>query len=197
VFLDQALPLERWSALRRELTAPRQVEGLTLGVWGLGRVGARVARAGAALNMRVIYHDLRDVRPEDRAGAAPVDADTLLASSDVLSIHVDGREENRGLLGGRGMGLLRPDVVLINSSRGFVVHAGALAEFLRAHPSATALLDVHEPEPFPRDYPLLGVPNAHLLPHIGAATAAAHLRMSLVVEDVWRVLSGQEPRHGA
>lgn len=197
VFLDKALPLERWSALRRELTAPRQLEGLTLGVWGLGRVGTRIARVGAALNMRVIYNDLRQIDPQDRAGARPVDADELLASSDVLTIHVDGREENRGLLGGRGMGLLKPDVVLINTSRGFVVHAGALAEFLRAHPSATALLDVHEPEPFGPEHPLLGVPNAHLMPHIGAATAAAHLRMSLVVEDVWRVLSGEEPRYGA
>ena len=73
----------------------------------------------------------------------------------------------------------------------------ALAAFLRANPAAAALLDVHEPEPFTAESPLLGLANAHLSPHLAAATALAHGNMSWVVRDVWRVLSGAPPEFPA
>ena len=69
-----------------------------------------------------------------------------------------------------------------------MVNAHALAEFLAKNPSAAALLDVHSPEPFGPDYPLLPLPNAHLTPHIAAATSRANENMSRVVEDVWHAL---------
>jgi phosphoglycerate dehydrogenase-like enzyme len=89
--------------------------------------------------------------------------------------------------------LCKRDVVLVNTSRGFVMDNAALRAFLLANPGAVALLDVHEPEPIAADYPLLGVANAHIAPHIGAATASANRNMSWVVRDLWKVLQGEEP----
>ncbi|MFN7021400.1 MAG: NAD(P)-dependent oxidoreductase [Phycisphaerales bacterium] len=197
VFLDKALSAERWGELRKELIAPRQLGDLTLGIVGFGRVGSAVGRVGAAMDMRVVYNDLLEIAPERRAGASPAGLDEVLASADVLTIHVDGRAGNRGLIGSRALARCRPDVVFINTSRGFVVDAGALAAFLRENAGAQALIDVHEPEPFGPDYPLLGLGNAHLSPHIGAATSSAHKNMSWVVKDIWRVLCGERPEHPA
>jgi D-3-phosphoglycerate dehydrogenase len=75
--------------------------------------------------------------------------------------------------------------------------ADALSTFLRAHPTARALIDVHDPEPFDASYPLLGLSNAILSPHLAASTATAHVNMSWVVKDVWRVLNGEAPEHPA
>lgn len=89
---------------------------------------------------------------------------------------------------------MKPEVVLINTARGFVVDALALFHFLGEHPSAQAWIDVHDPEPFGEDYPLLWCTNAHLTPHLAGKTQAAELAMSAVVEDVWAVLSGGTAR---
>ncbi len=197
LFLERALSLPEWNTLRRELIAPRQLGDLTLGVLGLGRIGTRVARIGASFGMRVLYHDVRDIPAGDRAGAEPVPMDKLLSQCDILSIHVDNRAENRHIIGDNTFSQLKPDSVLVNTSRGFVVDSRALATFLRTNPRAHALLDVHDPEPFREDSPLLGIANAHLSPHIAAATSAAHDAMSWVVRDVCRVLEGQEPQFPA
>jgi phosphoglycerate dehydrogenase-like enzyme len=92
---------------------------------------------------------------------------------------------------------LPPGAILINTSRGFVVDGLGVAAWLRDDPSAQAILDVHDPEPIEADDPLLGMANAHLSPHIGAATRLAHGNMSWVVRDVWRVLRGEQPEFAA
>lgn len=194
VFLDRALDAAAWHAARRDLTAARQLGDLTLGIIGLGRVGSRLARAAAGLGMRVLHHDLL---PIDSPHSTRAPRDELLASSDIISVHVDGRAANRGLLSDDAFGRMRSDVVFINTSRGFVVDAAALARFLGTHPGAQAMLDVHEPEPIGEDNPLLPMPNAHLSPHIASATRAAKEAMSWVVRDVWRVLAGEAPEHEA
>lgn len=193
VFLDRPLDAAPWKELRKELQAPRQLCDLTLGIIGMGKVGTAIARIAAAMEMRVLYHDLIEIPAAKRAGAEPVALDALLAQSDVVSLHVDARPTNRNLLGTAQLALCKPDCIIVNTSRGFVVDSAAFAAFLRAHPAAAAILDVHEPEPFGAEYPLLGVANAHLSPHIGAATATANRNMSWVVRDLWRVLSGEEP----
>lgn len=197
VFLERALPTPEWNTLRRELLAPRELGSLTLGVLGMGRIGSRVARIGAGLGMRVFYHDVREIAEDDRAGAEPLSQEALFAESDVVSIHIDNRATNRNVVNGHLLSMCKPNAIIVNTARGFIVDANALAAFLRAHPKARALLDVHEPEPFREDSPLLGLPNAHLSPHIAAATSEAHQNMSAVVEDVWRVLSGEPPLHEA
>jgi phosphoglycerate dehydrogenase-like enzyme len=197
LMLDRALEAKEWAKLRKELRAPRQLSEMTLGVLGLGRIGSRVARMGVGIGMDVLYHDVREIPQDQRAGAAPVPLAELCARADVLTIHIDPRETNRRFVNAALLAMCKPTVVLINTSRGLVLDDLALAGFLKRNPKAQALLDVHDPEPFGPDYPLLGLPNAHLSPHIAAATATAQENMSWVVRDVWRVLDGQEPEFPA
>jgi len=196
-FVDRAMEIGEWKRVRRELMARRQLADLTLGIIGLGRVGSAMARVGAAMTMRVLYNDLLPIAPEQRFGAQPATLEEVADAADILTVHVDDRPSNRDLIDETVFRLLRPDAVFINASRGFVVDARALAAYLRANPAAQAILDVHEPEPFGADYPLLGLPNAHLTPHIGAATATANRNMSWVVRDVWRVLNDEKPEFPA
>lgn len=193
----EAMDITTWKKVRRDLLAPRQLADLTLGIVGFGRVGSGLARVGSAMNMRVIYNDLLDIPEERRHGAQPTSKESLFASSDIISVHVDDRAGNRALVSTDLLSHCKDDVIFVNTSRGFVVDTKAIASFLRAHPKAHAVLDVHEPEPFGSDYPLLNVPNARLTPHIGAATATAHRNMSWVVRDVWRVLNGEQPEFPA
>jgi phosphoglycerate dehydrogenase-like enzyme len=191
--LDKSLGADEWNALRKELTAPRQINELTIGVLGLGRIGGRVAKIAGAYGAKVYYNDLLEIDNNLRYGAEPLPLAQLLAISDILTIHIDPRPANHKFVSTEFVSQLKSDVVLINTARGVLVDAPALAAFLWANPKATALLDVHDPEPFPPDYPLLGLPNAHLSPHIAAATAAAHENMSMVVVDVVRALFEQAP----
>jgi phosphoglycerate dehydrogenase-like enzyme len=191
--LTGALPLAEWTALRRSLVGERQLSGLRLGVTGLGRVGRRVARAARGFGMDVIYTDLAEVPESLREGARGLPLADLLATSDIISLHVDARESNRHFIDAPALARMKPDAVLVNTSRGFVIDSAALAAHLAAHPRATAIIDVHDPEPFDAGHPLLRCPNAHLYPHLGAATRSAHAAMSWVVRDVWRVLNGEQP----
>lgn len=197
VFLEQSLGLAEWKSLRADLVGERQLAGSALGILGLGRIGRAMARIGAALDMRVIYHDVEFIVEQGRNGAEPVELDALLAQSDVLTVHIDHRASNRGFIDGAKLARMKEDALLINTSRGFAVDAAALACWLEERPMAQAVLDVHEPEPFGDGHPLLGIANAYLTPHIGAATAPAHRNMSWVVRDVWRVLNGEAPEYPA
>ncbi len=188
-YLETALGAKPWKQLRSDLIASRQLSDLTLGILGLGKIGKQMARVGAAFNMRVAYHDIIEIPVEQRQGAVPVAREELFRSADVLTIHVDGRHENHAIIDEATLAPCKQDVLIINTSRGFVVNNGALAGFLRTHPRAMAMLDVHEPEPFGSDYPLLGVPNARLTPHLASATKTAHRNMSWVVRELWDVLS--------
>lgn len=188
VFLTEALSKDRWKKVRTELQAPRQFCELTLGIWGFGRIGRRVARIGAALGMNVVYNDLLEIPPDQRSGAKPVSSQQLCAESDVLTVHVDGRKSNTGLVGTDAFGRMKSNVIVINTSRGFIVDTHALADFMIAHPAASAMLDVHEPEPFDQTYPLLEIKNVHLAPHLAAATTMAQANMSWVVRDVAQAL---------
>ena len=197
VFLDSALRFEDWKDLRAELKAERQLREMTLGILGLGRIGRGVAKVGAALGMRVLYADLLEMDEASRSGAAAVGVEALFGESDIVSVHIDPRPSNRRYVAGGLLGRLPRGAVLINTSRGLVVDPLAVAAWLRDDGSVQAIVDVHEPEPVEANDPLLGLENAHLSPHIGAATAMAHRNMSWVVRDVWRVLAGEEPEFEA
>jgi len=197
LFLEQALDNERWSHVRAELVAPREIGELTVGIVGLGRVGSRVARLLSAFGTRVLYHDLVHVPEHARMGAKPVAMDVLLREADVITLHVDDRAANRNLIGEAELLRAKRDCTIVNTSRGMVIDDGALAAWLKGHPAARAILDVHEPEPIRAESVLVGLKNAHLSPHIGAATARAHEAMSWVVRDVARVLQGEAPQFPA
>jgi phosphoglycerate dehydrogenase-like enzyme len=197
VFVHEALDMDTWNAMRKGCEAPRQLADCTLGVWGFGRVGSQVARAAAGFDMQVIYHDLLEISEGSRFGAEPVGREELLERADVLSVHVDGRRANYHIVDSVAFARMKADVLFLNTSRGFVVDPVACAEFCVDHPGATAVLDVHDPEPVAETSPLLEIANVHLSPHIAGATQAAKREMSWVVRDVWRVLSGEAPEHPA
>jgi phosphoglycerate dehydrogenase-like enzyme len=196
LFLDEPVDAPRWNEIRREVVADRELNEMTLGIWGFGRIGSAVARLAAALDMRVVYNDLLEIPRGRRHGATPVPLGELLAASDILSVHVDYRASNAGILNAEACAALKPDALVINTSRGFVIDHHALAAWLGANPEARAMLDVHDPnEPIRADHPLLAVENAYLTPHLASGTRKAKRDMSWVVRDVWRVLCGEAPEH--
>jgi phosphoglycerate dehydrogenase-like enzyme len=197
VLLDGPVDKARWSEIREEVCGAWQMNELVFGILGLGRIGRRVAEVARAIGFTVIFHDLLDIPDAERRGADAVSMDSLLAESDVLTIHVDGRDSNHGLIDRGMLGRMKSDAILINTSRGFVIDEAALAAWLRDNPTALAILDVHATEPFTDADPLLGLPNAHLAPHLASRTTTAMANMSWVVKDVWRVLRGDAPRHPA
>jgi phosphoglycerate dehydrogenase-like enzyme len=198
MYMERAVPAGEWHHIRREFLGERELNEMTLGIWGFGRIGSAVARVAAAMNMRAIYNDLLEIPTGKRSGAEAVTVERLLAESDILTVHVDFRPQNKHLINAAGLATCKPDMLFINTSRGFVVDPAALAAWLRANPQAQAMVDVHDPfEPVTPDYPLLGVPNARVSPHLASGTVKAKRNMSWVVRDVWRVLSGEKPEFPA
>ena len=197
LFLHQAIDKAEWGATRKGLEAPLQLADATVGILGLGRIGTQIARAMGAMDASVIYHDLREIDEAQRAGAEPVGRDELFERADILTVHVDGRRSNYHILDASAFARMKPGVVFVNSSRGFVVDPVACAEFFVDHPDAMAILDVHDPEPIVDTSPLLEIDNVHLSPHIAGGTRAAKRGMGWVVRDVWRVLTGEAPEHPA
>jgi phosphoglycerate dehydrogenase-like enzyme len=197
VFLDQPVDAEAWERIRSEICGVKQMDECTLGILGLGRIGSRVAQVARAIGFEVLYNDLREIPVEQRHGATPVSIERLFAESDVLTLHIDGRPSNRHAVNASLIASMKSDALLLNTCRGFVLDHDALRHFLAGNRGAQALLDVHEPEPFGADHPLLGLPNAHLAPHLASRTRTAMERMSWVVRDVVAVLRGQAPQFPA
>lgn len=177
-----------------------QLEEMTLGLLGFGRIGKRLGAVAHAIGMNLLVCDLLPEAELRKAVDYPfdyVDHAKLYAGSDVVSIHVDGRPENRGLVDAAALAGMRGHVLLINAARGMLLDHAALAEWAEGNPGATALLDVHDPEPPPEDSPLHGLSNVTLLPHLASRTGTALKNMSWVVRDVAAVLAGDPPTYPA
>lgn len=192
---------ETFHELRRKHTGT-QLDSLTLGILGFGRIGKRLGKVAHALGMNILANDLLPAPQLQQDIDYPcrfVDKPTLYRGSDVLSIHIDSRTENQQMVNAQMLSQLKPNCLLINASRGAVIDNPALTQWARnvAGTGGQAVLDVHEPEPPPRDYPLFGLPNVRLLPHLASRTPQALLNMSWVVRDVVAVLEGRQPAHPA
>ena len=175
-----------------------QLNELTLGILGMGRVGRRLGHIAAnGFGMKVIYNDLIDVHSQLDFPAQAVDKTTLYRTADVLSLHVDMRPGNENLLGRDQLATMKPTAILINTSRGEVLDAKALADAIREKRLAGAALDVFDPEPPKEEFPLLGFENVLLTPHLAARTFTAIENMSWVVRDVMAVLEGERPKYPA
>ena len=169
------------------------VRGKTLGIVGLGRIGRAVARRAHAFGMQVCFSDQFEDAGEDTF-CQHRELDDLLRESDFVSLHVNLTDETRGLIGAGELGRMKSTAYLINTSRGEVVQQAALVEALREERIAGAALDVLEREPPARDEPILQLPNALILPHIGSATVETRrAMMDLAVENLLAVLRGEEP----
>jgi len=151
-----------------------RLRGRTLGLIGTGRIGSAVAGIAAGLGMRVIGHDLVRTPAELAAsGIEAVDMDTLLASSDYVSLHVPYTPGTHHLVDAALLAKLKPGVIIVNTARGKVVDTQALIEALQSGHVAGAGLDVFEQEPLPADSPLRSAPNVVMTPHIAGFSVEA------------------------
>ncbi len=183
----------RWRTWGPELLLGPDVYGATLGLVGLGRIGAAVARRAQGFDMRVLYHTPTP-HPDRAEGAQWTELDTLLTESDFVSIHTPLTPDTRGLLDARRLALMKPTAVLVNTARGPVVDTQALYEALRDHKLFAAALDVTDPEPLPADHPLLSLPNCTVVPHIASASYATRERMArMAAANILAVLGGELP----
>jgi D-3-phosphoglycerate dehydrogenase len=173
-----------------------ELRGRTLGIVGLGKIGQAVADRARGLEMNVIGYD-PFVTAEQAAhhGISLVDMDTILAKSDVITVHVPLSKATRGIINADNVGRLKPGVLLVNVARGGVYDEAAVAQALVDGKIAGAAFDVYEKEP-PADSPLLTAPNTVLTPHLGASTAEAQVRVAEeACEQVIDVLAGRSARY--
>lgn len=142
--------------------------GRTLGLVGLGKLGAHMAQIGRAFGMRVLAWspNLTDERAQ-AGGAELADKATLLRQSDIVSLHLVLAPTTRGIIGRDDLAMMGKDTILINTSRGPLVDEAALIDALQSGTIRAAGLDVFEKEPLPADHPLRSLPNALLTPHLG------------------------------
>ena len=170
------------------------VSGKTLGVIGVGRIGAAVAKRAIGFNMRVLYSDVRSNKElEQKVGAERVDMDTLFKEADFVSVHVPLMPETTHLVGVRSLDMMKPTAYLINTSRGPVVDEAALVEALRDGVIAGAGLDVFEKEP--EVHPgLLELDNVVVAPHIASGSVETRAKMAtMAAENVLAALDGKTP----
>ncbi len=146
----------------------QELAGKVLGVLGLGRIGARVARIGSAFGMEVIAWS-QNLTPQVAAdaGAGYVSKDDLFAMSDVLTVHMKLSDRSHGLIGATDLAAMKSTALLVNTSRGPIVDEAALIAALRARSIAGAALDVFDTEPLPAGHPLRTLDNVLATPHIG------------------------------
>ncbi|WP_025598671.1 2-hydroxyacid dehydrogenase [Burkholderia sp. WSM2230] len=169
------------------------VQGKTLGIVGLGRIGGAVARRAAlGFNMKVLYTN-RSANPEAEAayGARRVELAELLAIADFVCLQVPLTPETRHMIGAQELASMKKSAILINASRGAIVDEEALVEALRNGTIHGAGLDVFEKEPLPADSPLLQMANVVALPHIGSAThETRHAMARNAAENLVAALAG-------
>jgi D-3-phosphoglycerate dehydrogenase len=192
--MDGYVRPEQFHKVRKNIFG-RFCKDLTLGIIGCGRIGSRVGRAAAGLGMNVLYNDILDIEVDYPARA--VDKQTLYAQSDIISIHVPVTELTRKFINAETLAMCKPGVQFINAARGQCVAYPDLAEALQSGHVAFAVIDCHDPEPPTEDYPLFGLDNVILTPHVAARVPDAVQNMCDVVHDVVAVVEGRRPEYPA
>ena len=170
--------------------------GSTLGIIGYGRIGRAVARRAMGFSLRVLYFDPSPHAPEPGVVATPVDMNTLLRESDFVSMHTPLNDQTRHLVNADFLARMKPNAVLINTSRGPVVELQALYAALRSRRIFAAGLDVTDPEPLPLDSPLLELDNLVVCPHIASASRSTRGKMAqMAAENLIAGLKGERLPH--
>jgi glyoxylate reductase len=173
----------------------REVTGKTLGIIGLGRIGKAVARRAAGFEMKILYNNRTrlNASEEKSLGVTYVNMDTIIKTSDFISLHVPLTDETHHLINQQTLARMKPGAYLINTSRGPVVDEKALLEALKNGIIAGAGLDVYEDEP-ELTPGLAELSNVVLLPHVGSATLETRTRMAqLAAENLLAGLRGEKP----
>jgi D-3-phosphoglycerate dehydrogenase len=172
------------------------LDGLTLGVLGLGKLGQRTARIAKAFGMKVIAWS-QNLTPEKckEAGVDYVSKEDLFRQSDFVTIHVVLSQRSRGIVGAKEFGLMKPSAYIINTSRGPIIDEAAMLAVLKDKKIAGAGLDVFDVEPLPVDHPLRKLDNVVLTPHLGyVATQNYQAYFAGVVDDIRGYLDGKPVR---
>lgn len=188
---DQATRNGQW-----QVTTGLGLQGKTLGLMGLGRLGSQVAAVGAAFKMNLIAwsQNLTAERAAE-SGATLVSKDDLISQSDILSIHLVLSARTQGLIGAPELGAMKPTAYLVNTSRGPIVDEPALIEALENGTIAGAGLDVFEVEPLPLDHPFRRLDNLVITPHIGYVTDETYrVFYGDALEDMQAFLKGEPVR---
>lgn len=179
-----------------------ELEGETLGIIGLGRIGREVAKIGRFFGMKIFYYDVVKLPPDSElAGACTyLPLHDLLSVSDIVTVHLFLDENTRKLIGQKELSLMKPTAVLINTARGAIVDEGGLTEAVRRRVIWGAAVDAFEKEPLPLDHPFLSLGYQEslrlvLTPHLAGGTIQTRRRMfQTSVNNVLAVLNGQEPQ---
>jgi D-3-phosphoglycerate dehydrogenase len=179
-----------------QVTIGQDLEGLTLGVLGLGKLGQRVAGVAKALGMKVIAWS-QNLKPEKakEAGAEYVSKEGLFSKADIVTIHLVLSDRSRGLVRAKELGLMKKTGYLINTSRGPIVDEKALIAALAAKSIAGAGLDVFDIEPLPINHPFRKMDNVVITPHLGYVSEQNYRRyFAEAVEDIRAFLDGKPVR---
>lgn len=201
LMISLARQIPRADALMKDGQWPKkqlrgvELEGKTLGLIGMGRIGTLVAQKAGALGMTVLGLDPPLAASEVRhPGARLVALEDLLAASDFISLHVPLKEDTRGLIGDAELRRAKPELRIVNTARGGVLDESALLEALKSGQVAGAGLDVYQDEP-PWASELVQHPRVIATPHLGAQTQEAQRRVAIqIAEEVLAALNGSELR---
>lgn len=171
------------------------VHHATLGIIGLGRIGAEVAKRAKGFDMKILYYDsVRRPELEKTLGVEFRDLKTLLGESDFVTVHAPLLPETYHLIGEEQFKIMKKTAIVVNTARGPIVDPKALYNALRDHQIAYAALDVTEPEPIPLSDPLLTLNNILIVPHIASASVATRTKMALMaVDNLLAALRGERP----
>jgi lactate dehydrogenase-like 2-hydroxyacid dehydrogenase len=192
----EAVKAGRWQTWEPMGYTGPDVHGSTIGIIGLGRIGMAVARRLQGFDVRLLYYNRTPTPAADAVGATYVDLDTLLATSDFVTLHCPLTPETEDLINARCLEKMKSTATLINTARGGIVNQDDLITALRQGTIAYAGLDVTTPEPLPATSPLLDLPNATVLPHIGSASIAAREKMAtMAAENLLAGLAGVRLPH--
>ena len=192
---ERVLRAGRWEWWGPKLFMGPDVWGKKLGIVGLGRIGKAVARRARGFDMEILYYNRsRREEAEEELGASYLELDELLETADFITLHTPLTDETRHLIDAPELERMKPEAVLVNTSRGPVVDEAALADALAEGRIFAAGLDVYEEEP--KVHPkLLELENVVLAPHIGSGSIETRVKMAvLAAENLAAVLRGEQPK---
>jgi glyoxylate reductase len=188
---------KRFTGWELDLFLGKEITGKKLGIIGMGRIGKAVASRACGFSMSVVYYDPKrlDKEEEKQLKAEYLPMDELLSTADIITLHATLTPETKHLISSTQLSMMKKDAILINVSRGPIVDEGALADALEKKQIWAAGLDVFENEPHIKEK-LFSLDNVILLPHIGSATYATRLKMSLMAaSNLVQGLKGEIPEN--
>jgi lactate dehydrogenase-like 2-hydroxyacid dehydrogenase len=182
----------RWSTWRPAGWLGCDLNGATMGIIGLGKIGKAVAERAKGFGLKIVYSE-EQTKLEDSAttGATRLSFEEVLRQSDIVSIHTPLTGETRGMINSTTLKCMKSTAILINAARGPIVDTPSLVQALKEGWIAAAALDVTDPEPLPPGHPLYTLPNCLIVPHIGSATGEVRRRMAeMACENLLAGLEG-------